>query len=99
VVRLGGTLLHNIDRVKIRALPENLPDSFEFSIEGLVDFEASIHLREVALPPDVTLLSDPDEVVAHVAAPHVIEEPVVEAVEGEEAEAEAPAEGEVKTEE
>ena len=100
VVRLGGTLLHNIDRVKIRALPENLPDSFEFSIEGLVDFEASIHLREVALPPDVTLLSDPDEVVAHVAAPHVIEEPVVEAVEGEEAaEGEAPAEGEAKPEE
>jgi hypothetical protein len=48
----------------------------------------------------VTLLSDPDEVVAHVAAPHVIEEPVVEAVEGEEAaEGEAPAEGEAKTEE
>ncbi len=31
----------------------------------------------------VRTLSDPDEVVAHVAAPHVIEEPVVEAVEGE----------------
>jgi hypothetical protein len=41
------------------------------------------------------LLSDPEEVVAKVAAPHVVEEPVVEAAEeGEEAEAEAPAEGE-----
>jgi hypothetical protein len=37
--------------------------------------------------------------VAKVAAPHVVEEPVVEAVEGEEPEAEAPAEGEAKTEE
>jgi hypothetical protein len=37
--------------------------------------------------------------LAKVAAPHVIEEPVVEAVEGEEeAEAEAPAEGEAKPE-
>jgi large subunit ribosomal protein L25 len=103
VARLGGTLLHNIDRVRVRALPENLPEAIEFSIESLVDFEISIHLRELTLPPDVTLLSDPDEVVAHVAAPHVVEEPVVEeAVEGEEAEAaegEAPAEGEAKTEE
>ncbi len=97
VARLGGTLLHNIDRVRIRALPENLPDSLEFPIDGLVDFDTSIHLREVALPPNVTLLSDPDEVVAKVAAPHVIEEPVVEAAEeGEEAEAEAPAEGEAE---
>ena len=44
-----------------------------------MDFDTSIHLREVALPADVTLLSDPDEVVAKVAAPHVVEEPVVEA--------------------
>jgi large subunit ribosomal protein L25 len=102
VARLGGTLLHNIDHVRIRALPENLPDSLVFSIDGLEDFETSIHLREVALPPNVTLLSDPDEVVAKVAAPHVVEEPVVEAVEGEEAaaEGEAPAEdGEAKPEE
>ncbi|MGA3058500.1 MAG: 50S ribosomal protein L25 [Candidatus Limnocylindrales bacterium] len=100
VARLGGTLLHNIDRVKVRALPEKLPEAIEFSIESLVDFETSIHLRELMLPPDVTLLSDPDEVVAKVAAPHVVEEPVVEeAEEAEEAAAEAPAEGEAKTEE
>ena len=82
VVRLGGTLLHNIDRIKIRALPENLPDSLEYSIESLVDFDTAIHLRDLPLPPHVTLLSDPDEVVAKVAPPHVVEEePVVEAVE------------------
>ena len=37
----------------------------------------------------MTLLSDPDEVVAKVAAPHVIEEPVVVAAEEEPAEAAA----------
>jgi large subunit ribosomal protein L25 len=90
VARLGGTLLHNIDRIKIRALPENLPESLEYSIDSLVDFDTAIHLRDLTLPANVTLLSDPDEVVAKVAAPHVIEEPVV-AVEApaEEPEAEA----------
>jgi large subunit ribosomal protein L25 len=92
VARLGGTLLHNIDRIKVRALPENLPDSIEFSIEGLNDFETAIHLRDLPMPEGVTLLSDPDEVVAKVAAPHVIEEPVVAEVAEEPAEEEAAAE-------
>ena len=77
MARLAGTLLHNIDRIKIRALPEKLPDSLEYSIESLVDFDTAIHLRDIPMPEGVTLLSDPDEVVAKVAAPHVIEEPVV----------------------
>jgi large subunit ribosomal protein L25 len=93
VARLGGTLLHNVDRVRVRALPENLPDAFTFSIESLVDFDAAIHLRDLPLPDGVTLLSDPEEVVAKVAAPHVVEEPVV----ATELVAEAP-EAEVKPE-
>jgi large subunit ribosomal protein L25 len=96
VDRLGGTLLHNVDRIKVRALPEKLPESLEYSIESLVDFDAAIHLRDLTIPPGVTLLSDPDEVVAKVAAPHVVEEPVVEEV--AEAPAEGEAEGEAKTE-
>jgi large subunit ribosomal protein L25 len=96
VDRLGGTLLHNVDRIKVRALPEKLPESLEYSIESLVDFDAAIHLRDLTIPPGVTLLSDPDEVVAKVAPPHVVEEPVVEVV--EEAPAEGEAEGEAKTE-
>lgn len=95
VARLGGTLLHNIDRIKIRALPENLPDSIEYSIESLVDFDTAIHLRDLPMPAHVTLLSDADEVVAKVAPPHVVEEPVV--VAAEEPEAEEP-EAEVKPE-
>ena len=64
VDRLGGTLLHNIDRIKVRALPENLPDSIEFSIESLMDFDTAIHLRDLPMPAGVTLLSDLYEVVA-----------------------------------
>jgi large subunit ribosomal protein L25 len=80
VERLGGTLLHTVDRVKVRALPEKLPEKLEFSIEVLKDFDAAVHLRDIALPADVALLSDPDEVVAKVVAPHVAEEvaPVAE---------------------
>jgi large subunit ribosomal protein L25 len=92
VVRLGGTMLHNIDHVRVRALPEKLPESMDYSIESLVDFEMAIHLRDLPLPDGVTLHSDPAEVVAKVAAPHVVEEPVVEAVAEETTEEAAAAE-------
>jgi large subunit ribosomal protein L25 len=104
VVDDGGTLLHGIETVRVKALPDHLPQSIEYSIESLVDFDTSIHVSDLAIPEDVTLLTDPDEVVAKVQAPRVEieEEPVVaegeeagegeEAVEGEEAQGGAAAE-------
>ena len=91
----GGTLLHPIETVRVKALPDHLPQSIEYSIESLVDFDAAIHVRDLVIPSDVTLLTDGDEIIAKVQAPRVEEEPVVaEAAEGEEgAEGEA-AEGE-----
>jgi large subunit ribosomal protein L25 len=94
----GGTLLHAIESVRIRALPDHLPQSIEYSIESLVDFDATVHVRDLAIPSDVTLLTDPEEIVAKVQAPRVeVEEPVAvaegeEAAEGEEG-AEGAAEG------
>jgi large subunit ribosomal protein L25 len=96
VDKLDGTLLHNADHIRVRALPEDLPESIEVSIDPLVDFEVAIHVRDLALPDGVTLLSDPDEVVAKVIPPAVAEVEVVAEVPVEEAaEGEAPgAEGE-----
>jgi large subunit ribosomal protein L25 len=81
----GGTLLHPIESVRVKALPDHLPQSITYSIESLVDFDTTIHVRELVIPSDVTLLTDGDEIVAKVQAPRVEEEPVVaEAAEGEE---------------
>jgi large subunit ribosomal protein L25 len=83
----GGTLLHQLEHIRIRALPDHLPQSIEYSIEPLVDFDATIHVRDLAIPSDVTLLTNPDDVVARVQPPRVEVEEVPEApeaVEGEE---------------
>ena len=82
----GGTLLHPIERVRVKALPDHLPQSITYDIAALVTFDDVIHLRDLAIPADVTLLTDPDEIVARVAPPRV-EEVVVAPV------VEAPAEG------
>jgi large subunit ribosomal protein L25 len=85
----GGTLLHPIESVRVRALPDHLPQVLEYSIDGLVDFDATVHVRDLVVPSDVTLLTDGDEIVAKVQAPRVEEA----AVPAEVAEGEQPAEG------
>jgi large subunit ribosomal protein L25 len=100
VTQLNGTLLHPTETVRVKALPDHLPQSIEYAIDSLVDFDATVHVRDLTIPDDVTLLTDPDEIVAKVQAPRIEieEEPVVaegEEVEGEEGEAaEGAAEGE-----
>jgi large subunit ribosomal protein L25 len=94
----GGTLLHPSESVRVRALPDHLPQSIEYSVVSLVDFDTAIHVRDLTVPSDVTLLTDGDEIIAKVQPPRVEEEPVVvaeaEGVEGEEAaEGEGAAEG------
>jgi large subunit ribosomal protein L25 len=80
----GGTLLHPNETVKIRALPDNLPQSIEYEVASLTDFELTIRVRDLTIPADVTLLTDGDEIVARVQAPRVIEvEEVPVAAEGE----------------
>jgi large subunit ribosomal protein L25 len=102
VENLNGTLMHLIESVRVRALPDHLPQSIHYSIAPLATFDDAIHVRDLDIPSDATLLTDPDDVVAKVLPPRVEEEPVVaaeeeEAAEGEEraeegAEGEAPAE-------
>jgi large subunit ribosomal protein L25 len=95
VENAGGTLLHTIESVRVRALPDRLPQSIHYSIESLATFDDAIHVRDLEIPSDATLLTDGDEVIAKVLPPRVEEEPVVaEVAEGEEAEGEAAAEGE-----
>ncbi len=81
----GGTLVHPISSVKVRALPANLPDSLPYDLSPLTSYDVTITLADVAVPEGVSIVSDLAEVVARVLAPRVEEEePVAAAEEGEE---------------
>ena len=84
IERGGGTLIHATESVKVRALPDHLPQSIQYSIESLVDFDATIHVRDLDIPSDVTLLNDPEDLVARVLPPRVVEEEAPVVAEGEE---------------
>ncbi|HLX36133.1 MAG TPA: 50S ribosomal protein L25 [Candidatus Limnocylindrales bacterium] len=86
----GGTLLHVIEHVRVRALPDHLPQSIHYSVDSLRTFDDLIHVGDLAVPADATLVTDPNEVVAKVLPPRVEEEPVAaEAAEGEAPEGQA----------
>jgi large subunit ribosomal protein L25 len=80
----GGTLMHPVSSVRVRALPGDLPDVLTYDLSSLVDYDASITVADLTAPEGVTIQSEPTEVIARVLAPRVEEEPVVaEAAEGE----------------
>jgi len=91
VANLNGTLLHPSESVRVRALPDHLPQSIEYSIETLTDFDTTIKVADLVVPADVTMVTDGDEIIAKVQAPRVEEEPTVVGV--AEAEAAEAAEG------
>lgn len=82
----GGTLLHVMEHIRVKALPDHLPQAVHYSIASLATFDDVIHVRDLELPSDVTLLTDLNEVVAKVLPPRVEEVEVpAAAAEGEEA--------------
>ena len=92
VTDLGGTLLHPTEQLRVKALPDHLPQSISYSIESLTDFDSVVKVSDLEIPDDVTLLSDPDDVIATVQRPRIEVEEVPEAEEA--AEGEEGAEGE-----
>jgi large subunit ribosomal protein L25 len=99
----GGILMHGLDHVAVEALPTEVPSFVEIDVSPLTEINQALHVSDLELPEEVTLLTDPEQVVAKVAPPAVEPEPEVEeeeeAVEGEAAEQEGePAEEGAKEE-
>ena len=86
-VRNGGLFEQSIFAVTVEALPGDIPNAFEHDISEMVIGDA-IHVRDLAVPAGVTVLTEDDDVVAHISQPRAAEEEVV-AAEGEEGEAAA----------
>jgi len=87
----AGILFTALDHLKVRALPADLPHEIEVDLSSLVDMEATIHVRDLSVSSNLTVINDPDDLVAKVTPPRAEEEivPVVVEGEGEAAEGEA----------
>ncbi len=79
----GRVLSHGITSLTVECLPTSLPPQIEVDTTVLEELEQSIHVKDIILGADVTIKSDPDQLIAKVSEVHieVIEEEVVSAEE------------------
>lgn len=69
----AGTLVHGLTEVEIECLPADLISAISVNIEGLATFDDIITVAELKVPSTITILTDPDTMVAKVEPPRVEE--------------------------
>ncbi len=75
VKELGGILVKNVTRLKVRCLPEALVPEIEIDLAGLKTFTDKIQVKEVALPVGMEVLAPPlEETVVLIEEPRSEEE-------------------------
>jgi large subunit ribosomal protein L25 len=100
-VREGGVLSQPLRELNVEALPLEVPEHIDLDVSHMATGD-TLRVSDVAVPDGVTLLDDPETVVATVTAPTrevepEVEEEALEGVEAEAAEGETP-EGEAPAE-
>jgi large subunit ribosomal protein L25 len=92
----GRFLMHTLDNLSVECLPDKLPPEIPVDLSPLEEVEQAIHVRDLELDKDITVATDPDQLIVKVSEKVIaeIEEEVVEVEEeeAEEAAAEAPSE-------
>ncbi len=85
-----GVLDQSLRELVVSCLPSNIPDAIEVDVSEL-EMNTSIKVGDITLPPDVTLITDPDRSIASVVPPVseadlevAVDEEELELAEGEE---------------
>ena len=90
-------LSHGINELSIECLPEKVPPQIEIDISVLIELEQPIYVKDIILNPEITVHTDPEQLVVKVT--EVVVKVEEEAVPVAAEEAAAVAEGEAQAEE
>ena len=89
-VRTGGNVSQLLFSIDVSALPLDMPAQAEVDLAVMTSDDSVIRAGDIPLPPEVALLTDPEEMVARIDVPRgAIGVEVEEEEAAEEAEAEA----------
>lgn len=66
-----GVLLHLLDALEVECTASDIVEGLDVDISPLVEMESVLHAKDVKLPKNFTLLTDPEEPIVKVAAPKV----------------------------
>lgn len=62
--RAAGVLSQTLDEIQVHGLPDDLPQQIEVDASGLHVVGDSLHVRDLSVPANVTVVTDGDLVVA-----------------------------------
>jgi large subunit ribosomal protein L25 len=89
VKEFGAILVTNLNELEVECLASDLPERFVVDVSGLVEIGDGVYVKDLAVPANVEILTDPDEMIVvatAMAAEEVEEEEVLEGEEEEEPE-------------
>lgn len=69
----GGVISQPLWEVEVSCLPTEIPEVLEIDVSGLVVGD-SLQVKDVEVPPGITLVTDPEETVVSVVTPEEIPE-------------------------
>lgn len=81
VERGEGILLQGISAIEVECLPGDLVDAIAVDLADLAELDQAIYVRDLAIPGDIDVLTDPDEMIVRVVP--LAEEEVIEEIEEE----------------
>ncbi len=82
---MAAVVVTGISELEIECFPQDMPERIEVDASVLVDIDSVILVKDLVLPDNIEVLTDPDEMIAGVTYVAIEEEPEEEA-EGELAE-------------
>lgn len=69
VKELGGTLVTENDEIEVKCLPKDLVSHIDVDLSVLATFDDSIYVKDLSIPAGMTVLDDPEALVAKVTPP------------------------------
>ncbi len=64
----GGVLLHLLDALEVECTASDIVDYIEVDVSSLTEIDSILHAEDAKLPANFTLITDPNEGIAKVAA-------------------------------
>ncbi|MEA3325988.1 MAG: 50S ribosomal protein L25 [Chloroflexota bacterium] len=85
-INMSAVVVTGVSELEIECLPQDMPERIEVDASVLVDMESVIYVKDLLLPDNIEVLTDPDELIAGVTYVTIEEEEEQEEEEGELAE-------------
>ena len=72
----GRSLIRGVTSLSIECLPDKLPPQIEVNLSPLEDTVQAVYVRDVVLSLDITVITDPEQLVVKVSEARVVVEEV-----------------------